>query len=1033
MRLLARQQVQYPSSAPVIVVLVFSAVTKLPIYAWVQESQTDVVQITYGEIVVPCKGILDDVHIRSSRPQSNGGLRRNVIQLKLNVTDVRGYPILDDPIVKGLYYGGSNFDDFYFGVYGIDRSYLTEDIRNGASYGFYKVDSEIVWTEVDGIQTISLIDILLANESIVGATGEVIPDTFFIYNPWFTANFFLKVYGQVPRIRLLNAFPSFSVKKFAASISGQVRSAYTSSSTTIILETNVQDSSLLLQAVVIGGTVSIRMKDGEVIAGTLSYDSTAHTITLNVTTRNTYYNNVTAYNDSLDGRSPDQWGANPSYSTVQFSPFQTVIPNAKDLILDQNGYMQADIQFYDPTNSIDRSFTVTDCVCKIQGLLAQRKDVVIHSFWPDSRFPNWPNQGSISGFYNNTSNSAYIPTNQTPLWGIAAFQFLKFSSTTKKIKLYFNNPATSTAGSGSVGDSWSMVNIEATTVDKSCYIRNGFSIFSADNVYVEGEGKLIKVPSGNISVVQSGTYYGLANLAKITFTELPLDMGIGAKSNIVYTDALYSHAVNTNSHAEAILREIIKEDPLLTSMLGATLLVPQTDNYLPYIGWLANKETRLTDIIDKICYQCGITLQWRRDKFEIELAGLNQNAERDYVVTTAPVLPKDLPIGTYVEALVLATDRDEMLENSASIRIGNLRTSKYADEQMEEYIALYFKATYGGWEDPFYSIISSYSNRNIKPYERTVAYHFDLINDASSFVNAVGKALSIGHPSGYTLAQRALITDMALSGCQWEAMNPIAFHDFPLISTTDETNGLYKPNTNAIVYPKRTDGKRYLMGAICVVEDVTYEFNVIKPVVKMYARNSQTFVNASGINVTSPPPPPLEPVIPNDPNVPPNGGKGGGSFTTVGTDWLMPEIITPNPVDFDRIEDQTTQIKTFTITVDAGFVFNKGWSYNIYIDTGGTGDEDFGTSLSINGVQLGGDTSGTFPDKTSDAYVPLVFTLTLSVNYLWFHNVSENTYSKNIKLVLHKRWVEGIDPMESIVPLEDVRVNRKDITGVQGA
>lgn len=1036
MRSLSRQQSIYPSSAPVIVVVVFSTATNLPAYAWAQESQTDVAQIIYKNIQVPCSGLLDDVHIRSSRPQSGGGLRRNVSQLKLNVTNAKGYPILDDPIVKALYYGGSNLDDFYFGVFGIDREHLNEDVRNGASYGFYTVDNEISWAEVDGIQTINLIDILLSQDDIVGATEETIPDTFFIYNPWFQSNFFLKAYGQVPRIKVLNAFPSFSVKNFAASIGGTVRSAYTNASTTIILETGTQASSLLLQAVTIGGTVRIRMANGEVIAGTLTYDSGLHTITLNITARNTYYNKVTAYNDSLDGRSPDQWGTTPSYSTVQFSPFQTVIPNAKELILDQNGFMQADIQFFDPANAIDKSFTVTNCVARIQGLLEQRKDVVIHSFWPDSRFPNWHNQGSISGFYNNTSNSAYLPANQTPIWGVAAFQFLKFRTTTQKINLYFNDPSVSVPGSGSVGDPWSMVNIEPNTIDKSCYIRNGYSRFDVNNVYVEGEGKLIKVPSANITITQDATFYGLANLTKIAFTEIPLDMNIGAKSNLVYVDALYKTGATTDSRAEVILREIIKSNPTLTTMLGDTLTTPQTDNHLPYIGWIAKTETKLTDIIDRICYQCGITLRWHRDKFQIELAGQNQLTERDYVAP-APVLPSDPPAGTYVEPLITSTGTYEMIENTAGLRIGKLKTQKYATEAQQEYVPIYFKATYGDWEDPFYAIVQSNTNRNIKPYERVVEYHFDLINDSSSFVNAVGKSLSIGHPSGYALAQRSLITEMSLEGCRWEAMNPIVFNEFPLISTVDETNAFYRAN-DTILYPKRTDGKRYLMGAVCVVEDVTYEFNVDKPAVKMYARNSQTFITASGISVYQPPgPPSIVPIVPIDPNVPPGGGGGNGTHIIVdpggggGSDWLMPHIVSPNPVSIPTIDSTVTHTANFTITVDAGWLFNKGWAFNVYIDDPGA--EDFGTSLSIYGAELTGQTTGSFPDKVNDAYVPLVYTVTLNVNYLFLVTEDEETYSKPLNMILHKRWLEGDVPNEELVRLETVTISRRDITGVTGA
>ncbi len=954
--------------------------------------------------------------------------------MKFNVEHTKGYPILEDPIVKALYYGGSNFDAFYFGIYSIDRSNLNYDIRTGACYGFYKVDNEIDWEEDGGIQSINLLDILLSQEAIVGATTETIDDTFFIYNPWYTANFFMKAYGQVPRIRVLNAFPSFGIKNFSASIGGRVQETYTDLSTEILLEENTDNSSLLLQAANIGGTVRIRMHDGEVIAGTLDYDSVANTITLVVTERNTYYNRVSAYNDSLDGRTPDQWGTNPSFVDVRFSPFQTVIPNAKEVILDQNGYMQADIWFFDSADAIDKGVIEVDCVCRIQGLLDERKDVVIHSFWPDSRYPSWHNQGTISGYYNNTSNDTYLPPDQVPQWGVAGFQFLKFRDETQFINLFFNDPSVSVAGSGDVGDQWSIVNIQPDVIDTSCYIRNGYSRFDVDHVYVEGEGKLIKVPPENITITQDTTAYGLEHLCKIELTSSPLDMNIGAKTNVVYVDALFRDDLPVDSRAETILREILKEDPLLYSMVGDNITLPQEDNYLPYIGWIARTETSLTAIIDKICYQCGVTMKWRQDKFILELAGWNQDAERDVVIEEPEEEPEEgeyaIPPGTYVQALVPRTDENEMLENSSAMKIGKLRTATFSDGAREEYIPLYFKATYGDWEDPFYSAVRSSNNRNIKPNERIVEYRFDLINDVNSYLFAVGKVLSIGHASGYTLAQRTLITKMSMNGCRWDSMCPIMFTQFPLISTVDETNGWYLDDGN-IIYPKREDGERYLMGAICVVENIEYAFNVIDPVVKVMARNSQTFVKASGVPVYGPPGPPGLPEVPTDPNVPPNGGGGNGGTTVVGNDWLMPEIIEPDPVPDIEIDSTDTYERDFTLTVDAGFIFNKGWSYKAYIYTPET--LDGGTTMEDQGCELSGAVTGAFPDKEDDSYVPPIYELTLMVDYTFFRDVSLATSYKQLLIRFDQWFMEGDEIVHQTFDMNPVDVNRLDLSGVSGA
>ncbi len=282
--------------------------------------------IKVGEQDVQCLSIIDDISITSTRPQSGGALRRNTATISFKTNRETSKPLVEDPIGYNFYCGGRNFDDLYFSIYSVDRTKLLYDIKLGACYGVFKLDNEVSWTEKDGTQSISLIDTLLAQEAICAATDEDMPDFFFYYNSWYKSNFMPKAYGQVPRVKVLNAFPSFSVKNFTAAISGKVKSAYDDTSTEIVLEENVDETSLLLQAAELGGIVRIRMHDNEVISGTLDYDSGAQTITLTIVDRNTYYNEVLCYNDSLDGRSPDQWGAHPNWTDTRFSPYQTIVP-----------------------------------------------------------------------------------------------------------------------------------------------------------------------------------------------------------------------------------------------------------------------------------------------------------------------------------------------------------------------------------------------------------------------------------------------------------------------------------------------------------------------------------------------------------------------------------------------------------------------------------------------------------------------------------------------------------------------------------
>jgi hypothetical protein len=692
--------------------------------------------------------------------------------------------------------------------------------------------------------------------------------------------------------------------------------------------------------------------------------------------------------------------------------------------------MEADIWFYREAE-FEKGVEVENVVCQIQGILDERKDVVIHTFWPDPDHPTYQNQGSVSGFYSFTSNETYLPADANPLWGVAAFEFLKFRNTPQNVRLYFNDPTTSEAGSGSVGDRWSLVAIEADSVDYSCYLRNGFSRFSVNNVYAVGESKLIKIPSENVTITQSGTFYGLPNLCKIALTASPIDMNIGAKTNDVLIDALYRDDNEMSNRSEKVLSEILKEVPLIYALASSTIKDEtkyQEDNWLPYFGWYCYTETTFTDIVDRICYQLGITFTWVYDKFRIDLNGQNFNVLRPYIPPEESENEEYEP--THLEVTLPTFDDSEMLENTSGIAIGKLRTAKYSNG--DEYIPLYFKVQYGGWQDPFYNNVGGQSNRKISPLDRIVDYNLDLINDQNSYTFAIGKMLSVGHASGYSSTQRKYTTEALMSAVRLEAMDAVALKRFPLVSTTDESNAIYTDD-DRILYPIREDGKYYMMGAIAVVEEIQYRFLIQRPHVAITFRNAQAFVNANGIPIFNPPGPPTEPDVPSeDPNSPPNGTGGNGTNTTVGNDWLMPELITPPSAP--TINSAENYDMEFTLTVDSGFIFNKGWSFVVKI-VDRESPTGFATSLAASGAAIIADGAGAFPDKTGEVYVPIVYNPTIRVNYTWFKKYPLQAVLRNMQVILIKTWIEGEsgELQHREILMANLGIDRSDLALAEGS
>lgn len=955
---------------------------------------------------IDCTDILDEVSIKSSRPTSGGGLRRTTANIGFRTSDLNAHPFIAAIFSKEIYVGGKNYESVYFVIYSFDRSNQTQDVTKGACYGAFQIRDDLSWEESNGVMTIAMVDMLTAQEQFAGATAEPINDIFYIYNPWYQGSIFPKVYGQVPRIKTLNSFPSFNLKKLASSINGILYTAYgtgTLVGTVLVLENNVSSGSLLLQLVAIGGTVRIKFANGEVMAGTLAHDTGTSQIKFTITTRNTYYNQVGGWTDSRDGRTPAQWGPTPNYTNVDYAVNSTIIPDAKNTILDPNGWLQADIHFYD-LGGVNGDRLQTNIAVKMNGLLSERKDSVLHDAWPDPAFGGTVTDTTLSAKYiGNVSNAIYLSPAQTPLWGLTSFEFMNFFTTPQNVRLFFIDPVTAVVA-GSVGDPWNLVGVTPAAVQYSCFLRNGFSKFDSDHVFCEGEGRLIKIPTANVaSITQSGTYFGLAGLAKITLTDSPLNLNIGATSNIVYVDALYKTVNVNDAWLVSILREIIAQECAggLSALMAPTLsdrTQYNSENIWPYVGVYVTSNEKVTDIIDKLCYQTGTAMRWDIGLFDLTVVAFYF---ANYTLVTATG-----PTRKYIKPKLNYTDESEMIEKSAALNIGRLKT--VIDSNNLEHIQLHFKATYGGWQDPYYNAVKSEINRTIKPRARYIEYHSDYINDPNSFRLSVAMMMSIGHASGYASIQRKISTEMTMNGCRWEALDGIIFKDYPVLSIG---------NTNAII---DTDGKImyekpivivssvdivspfFIMGAVACVDEVDYIFNVLNPIVKLTARMSQLNVDdVTGITYYSAPGVPDLPGPPSTtPGTPPNKGSGSHSSGTGsgGNSLLMPEIHT-QPADI-IIDSASAFNRTFNLTVDSGWLFDLGWDfYAEVVDPKGT-----------DGAALVSGASGSFPNKTSDAYVPPTFYLVLRVYYFWFEAESLGTTSREIKIKITRTYHITKDP-----------------------
>src|SRR6267154_3450624 len=282
MRALAKLYNQIQQQQPVLIVVCFDSLTRTPQYCLIQENPTEVSEITFGDLSLPTIGALDTVQLDTNTPSNGGGLIRRQGSLVINSRDANGIPFNLDPFNKKFYSTGVRYQDFYFGIWVIDRAFINDDIRGGMFLGYYQIQPTINWTEDQVKTTVPIFDILTLEDGIIGVSfvrnflGNLVEEpvalpAMRLFNPWITKYVVPKVYGQVERIKLVNDFPSFSLKQLSQLISGRLQRDFLLTDTNIKLQLAELDIGTTQLNQLVGYRVRIKIgTTGEVILGDVS-------------------------------------------------------------------------------------------------------------------------------------------------------------------------------------------------------------------------------------------------------------------------------------------------------------------------------------------------------------------------------------------------------------------------------------------------------------------------------------------------------------------------------------------------------------------------------------------------------------------------------------------------------------------------------------------------------------------------------------------------------------------------------------------
>jgi len=968
--------------APMAVVVAYLTEGNLPLTAFVQEAPTEEVysNLNIGGSFVDVEFTMENFNYSEQRPSDGGGIRRRTIAFGLRKLgdNVASGPFTSDItanlessgdkflyIWRQLYTGGVSRDDLYFRAFLVDRSNQFKDIELGFELGTYRIESGTSWNESSELTNISLVDAMLVEDSRVGASDENIDDTLYIYNPWFKGDTIPKTYGMIPRVRMLNSFPSVDTRSLASAFSGNFPSAYGTGTSDIQLVDSVDFGHPTLQLAINGAKVRIKTATGEVIRGNLRWDSGPKEIWLENVERNVHYATGQSYTQNNDGQLPENWGLNKT-PPISFSLRKLMVINARAIIQAANGWAQAGVINFFDAGEPDLKVSPTDVNFQLEGF-GDVEDEVRHAAINHPSFPGSFTSSSVSLNWSTSQSENLAPFTLTGYGNN-----LYFNNTYRELKFFFVDPDIG-AVPGNSSDAWVVVAIDDLNVDYDCYLKDGFSSFNNDHLYAEGDGRLTKIPTGEVtSVTTSVSAFGASGLVRVRLARPPLEMGIGATSNIVYIDALYR--AGSDARPEAVFNQIIKQEAsFLDTRRHSSLATSWTaSTWMPYIGYVARAEETVTELIDRICYQTGATLTWKEGKVALEQVVVPKNrfSEDDG--------------NRKLKALFRIDDQQMLLDESASFDVGRLETLTETEEDMSEnvkrfeYRAMFYDIGFGAWEDPFSPNTKGQNNRTIPRGYYRYDYHFDLINDVSSAKFAASQTLTAGHPSGFATVERTFKFNMDLYGLQYYVNQRIELADFPFFTlplpTADSRPGL---DAGQFIYPIPISGREYLLNGFCVVDSVVLDMSIEDYTLTVTAKMAQPFTEAvvsfiSGALLVAPNQPPTPP---NNPDDVPGGGGNYHTFPSIGPKTWELEITDDGPLVGPDI------------TVDVDLVteddFNNGFTMTVSTtETGVTGGGTHTVSDGSNeGTPVSSNIQFTVPPEWFDGVSPRTFTIQFEVVY----------------------------------------------------
>ena len=704
---------------------------------------------------------------------------------------------------------------------------------------------------------------------------------------------FPTVYGQVPRVKMVNLFPSYDLKDLRQETG--TFSGIGAGDPTLRPASEVEGTLLAQLASVTPGDLIIRVRNtttDEVIKGRYYLDGSGNA-RLEIQQRQAPYAEIKVKAHLPGGDNNFDYFGNCTDNPLTHWE-KTELFSDPGKVIAPEGFISGVMHYRTPVAIVQETV-----YAQMRGFDETNPNIILHDKFitvdnPTAYTLNSAFQLRYSTLFDRSSCSAYEG------WPVVWSRTSYLDTAVQDANLYFVVPE-GTAPALVDGDGWELVNADFGAVNTDTYIKTREGEVVTGQFYAETAERLVRIPASYIVSLDTNiTAGGVTGLTRLRLSKPPFEMTeFKATSNVIYCDTKY---LTGREHSSYVVRTLISD-----SQDGTLPDVVSTNYEGPYIGFVAKGDLTLTEWLDRICFQCGTALYYNNRQLSLDITYTHRES---LLPTAGTLINGETHVSPYCEHPYSNNRIYEYTLNSATTTVDRIE-AREIDASGFEFPKVYGFYSFGAWEDPFSDkfIVNTSRKFPTRSYLQK-EYDFDCISDSVSYNYAAGVAGYPGHAAQYISTARRFSFETSLEYMRFLPLTIIELPEFPMLTSDiveydGVTESLEVKDAEGRLFWKLNDNtrKRTIPGLV-MITGMTLRID---------ASNIQFSIDGTMIagqadyiygGLTDPP----IPGIPNPPSGDPTAPPGNGGNIAIGGSGGWKPIYSPVSVNVTTSYDPDSRI-----------------------------------------------------------------------------------------------------------------------------